>query len=258
MAKSNYEYVKNFESADQILPNTWIVVRIDGKNFHKFAESHQFEKPNDQRCLDLMNKSACHVMKEIDDIKFAYGQSDEYSFIFERTTKLYKRRSSKILTNVCSLFTASFVFYWKHIFGDKNLLYPPSFDGRVVIYPTNKNLRDYLSWRQADCHINNLYNTTFWALVQQGGLSRKEAEEKIRFTVSAEKNEILFTQFGVNYNKEKEQFRKGSFIIREKLHKKPIVFENHNNEVLHGLIISHTDIIGNVLWENNHHILGDE
>ena len=25
------------------------------------------------------------------------------------------------------------------------------FDGRVVLYPTEKNLRDYLSWRQADC-----------------------------------------------------------------------------------------------------------
>jgi len=28
-------------------------------------------------------------------------------------------------------------------------------------------------------HINNLYNTTFWALVQQGGLSAKEAEKEL-------------------------------------------------------------------------------
>ena len=27
------------------------------------------------------------------------------------------------------------------------------FDGRVVLYPTEKNLRDYLSWRQADCKL---------------------------------------------------------------------------------------------------------
>lgn len=31
------------------------------------------------------------------------------------------------------------------------MLYPPSFDGRVILYPSNRNLRDYLSWRQADC-----------------------------------------------------------------------------------------------------------
>jgi hypothetical protein len=30
-----YEYVKAFEQADLLLPNTWIVVRIDGRGFHK-------------------------------------------------------------------------------------------------------------------------------------------------------------------------------------------------------------------------------
>jgi hypothetical protein len=30
-----YEYVKSFEQPDVLLPNTWIVVRIDGRGFHK-------------------------------------------------------------------------------------------------------------------------------------------------------------------------------------------------------------------------------
>ena len=29
-----------------------------------------------------------------------------------------------------------------------------------------QNIKDYMRWRQVDCHINNLFNTTFWALVQ--------------------------------------------------------------------------------------------
>lgn len=29
-------------------------------------------------------------------------------------------------------------------------------------------------------HINNLYNTTFWALVQKGGMLRAEAEETLK------------------------------------------------------------------------------
>lgn len=257
MAKSAYEYVKGFESSDQILPNTWIVVRVDGKNFHKFSEAHHFQKPNDKRCLDLMNKAASCVMYEINDIILAYGQSDEYSFVFDRSTKLYKRRSSKILTNVCSLFTSSFLFFWKEFFPEDSLMYPPSFDGRIVIYPTNKNVRDYLSWRQADCHINNLYNTTFWTLVQQGGFSRQEAEEKIRYTVSAEKNEILFSDFGINYNKVDDQFKKGTVILREKLHKHPITVE-HYPQSTGGLYILYIDIIGNKLWKENPHILGHD
>lgn len=257
MAKSAYEYVKTFEMNDQILPNAWIVVRIDGKNFHKFSDSHQFVKPNDKRSLDLMNKAATSVMSEINDIILAYGQSDEYSFVFHRNTRLYKRRLSKILTNVCSLFTSSFVFFWKDFFHGVNMIYPPSFDGRIVVYPTNKNIRDYLSWRQVDCHINNLYNTTFWTLVQKGNLSRQEAEEKIRYTESKEKNEILFSAFGINYNKEEEQFRKGTFIIREKLHKQPM---NIGNSSLadNGLYILHIDIVGKKFWEENPHVLGED
>jgi hypothetical protein len=34
-----YEYVKTFEHANTLLPNTWIVVRIDGRGFHKSASS---------------------------------------------------------------------------------------------------------------------------------------------------------------------------------------------------------------------------
>ena len=29
-------------------------------------------------------------------------------------------------------------------------------------------------------HINNLYNTTFWALVQKGGMDATQAEEKLK------------------------------------------------------------------------------
>ena len=91
----------------------------------------------------------------------------------------------------------------------------PSFDGRAVCFPTTRNLRDYLSWRQVDCHVNNLYNTTFWAMVLQGGMSQTMAEEELKGTLAKDKNEILFSRFGINYNGEGEMFRKGSCVFRE-------------------------------------------
>lgn len=48
MANSRFDYVREFETDDRILPNCWIVVRIDGKAFHKFTQKHDFEKPNDE------------------------------------------------------------------------------------------------------------------------------------------------------------------------------------------------------------------
>lgn len=72
-----------------------------------------------------------------------------------------------------------------------------------------------MSWRQADCHINNLYNTSFWQLIQLGGMSNKEAEEALKGTLAADKNEILFSRFGINYNHEPEIYKKGSVIFRD-------------------------------------------
>lgn len=95
MAKSKYEYVKDFEHEDNCLPNCWIVVRIDGRGFSKFAEVHQFVKPNDVAALDLMNRAAITVMEDFREIVIAYGQSDEYSFVFRKDTQLFKRRGTQ-------------------------------------------------------------------------------------------------------------------------------------------------------------------
>ena len=35
MAKSRFEYVRTFEENDSLLKNTWIVVRLDGRSFHR-------------------------------------------------------------------------------------------------------------------------------------------------------------------------------------------------------------------------------
>lgn len=91
----------------------------------------------------------------------------------------------------------------------------PTFDGRAVCYPSESNLRDYMSWRQVDCHINNLYNTAFWTLVLKGDMTPKEAEQKLSGTVAADKNELLFSQFGINYNNEPDIYKKGSILYRD-------------------------------------------
>ncbi|XP_017771073.1 PREDICTED: probable tRNA(His) guanylyltransferase [Nicrophorus vespilloides] len=249
MAKSKFEYVKSFEIEDKVLPNCWIVVRIDGQHFHKFSDKHKFEKPNDIRALKLMNKAAIRVMSEFKDISISYGQSDEYSFVLRKDTQLYNRRGSKIMTYINSLFTSSYVYYWKEYFEDKKLLYPPSFDSRIVLYPTDENIRDYLSWRQADCHINNLYNTTFWTLIQKGGLTNVEAEQRLCGTFSSDKNEILFTDFGINYNNEDEIYKKGTILLKKR------ITHPRSGKKRQVILPLHEDLIGNKFWALNSEIL---
>jgi len=200
-----------------LLPATWIVVRIDGRGFHKFSGKYRFEKPTDRRALELMNAAAIEVMKELPDLNVAYGVSDEYSFVFHPSCSLFERRSAKLVSTIVSTFTACYIYKWQSFFPSTPLepSHLPTFDGRAVLYPSIKNLRDYLSWRQVDCHINNLYNTTYWMMVQRGGMSPADAEKELQGTVSSDKNEILFKRFGINYNNEPEMYKKGSVVYRQ-------------------------------------------
>lgn len=132
----------------------------------RFSWAHAFTKPNDTNALHLMNQAAKSVMRELSsDIVLGYGDSDEFrfpllllqkkthetSFLLSRDCKLYNRREFKIVSAFVSLFTAYYMFHWKDNFPETTLKYPPSFDGRAILYPDIKNVRDYFAWRQADC-----------------------------------------------------------------------------------------------------------
>eukprot|EP00879_Flechtneria_rotunda_P027443 GHRR01029399.1.p1 GENE.GHRR01029399.1~~GHRR01029399.1.p1 ORF type:complete len:216 (+),score=26.68 GHRR01029399.1:658-1305(+) len=136
MANSKYEYTKEFELDDSLLPSCWIVIRIDGKAFTKFSAAHKFEKPNDKRALDLMDECAKCVMQEFSEIKLAFGESDEYSFVLHKDTQLYGRRASKLVSTIASCFTGNYVRHWSTFLPVQPLLYTPVFDGRAVCYPT--------------------------------------------------------------------------------------------------------------------------
>lgn len=94
MAKSKYEYVRTYERDEVALPTTYLVVRIDGKGFHRFSDQHGFDKPNDRRAIDLMNAAARRVMESPAgmEIVLAFGESDEFSFVFNRSCDLFGRR----------------------------------------------------------------------------------------------------------------------------------------------------------------------
>ncbi|TLD38581.1 tRNAHis guanylyltransferas-like protein Thg1 [Venturia nashicola] len=231
-----------------------------------------------------MNAAASAVMKDLSDLVLAYGVSDEYSFVFHKDTSLFERRASKLMTTIVSTFTAYYVSLWGTYFPEKALTSPlPTFDGRCVCYPSIGNLRDYISWRQVDCHINNQYNTTFWALRKQGNLTPQEATQKLSGTLAADKNELLFSQFGINYNNEAPIYRKGTTLYRDyeldsplqastaiveqaanntqespsdpvKLSKTALQREGRKRAKV-GIAVYHGDVIGDLFWQQRSWIL---
>lgn len=96
MANTRFLYVRQYELPDPLLPGTFLVVRVDGKGFHRFSDAYHFEKPNDKRALDLMNAAAKRTMESESlrsHIALAFGESDEYSFLLHRKSDLYARRN---------------------------------------------------------------------------------------------------------------------------------------------------------------------
>lgn len=265
MANSAYQYVRDFEQPDALPPSNWIVVRIDGRGFSKFTTKHSFAKPNDLRAINLMNAAALEVTRTLVDVVLAYGQSDEYSFVLSENTTLFDRRAAKLATTVATAFTAEYCMLWPEYFPDQPLTRPfPTFDARCVCYPKRRILRDYLCWRQADCHINNLYNTTFWNMVLQGGMSQTDAELELKGTVSSDKNEILFKRFGINYNNEPLVFRKGSVVYRKYEMKmaeesgagkqadptsRSQMEKERKRKMKAEVVVEHVDMIGDAFWE---------
>lgn len=130
MAKSQYEYVRQFEQEDSLLKNCWLVCRIDGRGFHQYANlpglsdsfgtfvfhAHFQVYRDSQLCEakrhswlgfdELLRKTStlntvfivhyelrCEVMADLGDIVLAFGESDEFSFVFRRDTALFGRRA---------------------------------------------------------------------------------------------------------------------------------------------------------------------
>jgi len=255
MANSKYEYVKGFEQNDSLLPQTWIVIQVDGRGFTRFSQAHAFKKPNDMQALFLMNDCAKAVLEDISDVVFCYGVSDEYSFVLQRTCTLYQRHASKLISLVVSLFSASYAMKWTQFFPETELQYAATFDGRAVCFPSESILRDYLSWRQVDCHINNQYNTCFWKLVESG-MSTTEAQDTLKGTTADVKNNLLFEKFNINYNNLPQIFRKGSIVYRKQVEE---VGKKENGEVIKRLrmriVVEHEDIIRDGFWTAHPYIL---
>ena len=72
----------------------------------------------------------------------------------------------------------------------------------------------------------------------------------LKGTFSKDKNEILFKDYGINYNNEPVMFRKGTTLIRKLILSK-------NDDTMHQYILQfNCDIIGDNFWKENSEILG--
>lgn len=76
-----------------------------------------------------------------------------------------------------------------------------------------------------------------------------QADERLKGTLASEKNEILFSEFNVNYNKEPEQFKKGTSLVRK------VLKDKEGGKPLLVAVALYSDIISDKFWMDNPEIL---
>lgn len=184
--------MRRFEtSLDQvILPELYLAVRIDGRNFTKLTkETCKFEAPFDSRFRDAMVETVKHLMECGFRVVYGYTQSDEISLLFHPKDEAFGRKTRKINSILAGEASAFF---------SMKLGVMACFDCRVVPLPNVECVKDYFAWRQEDAHRNSLNAHCYWMLRKEG-LSAREATEEISGKSVAFKNELLFSR-GINYN----------------------------------------------------------
>jgi tRNA(His) 5'-end guanylyltransferase len=183
----------------QLPRRSYVVIRIDGRGFHTFTK--HLERPYSRPLADALDQAAIGLCGEMIGCRFAYGQSDEYSFLLtdfekENAPLWFDGNVQKIVSVSASLFTA----YFGKAFASEKIA---AFDSRVLVISQRAEVEKYFLWRQLDASANSL-NMLASAHYPHSALVGKS---------NAEKHELLFAK-GVNWAKQLSDFKRGRVVRR--------------------------------------------
>ncbi len=176
---------------------SYFVIRIDGRGFHKFTVG--FERPYCRPLADALDHAALHLCQEIIGCRFAYGQSDEYSFLLtdfeqENAHLWFDGNVQKIVSVSASLFTGAF----NKVFQSEKVA---AFDARVMVISRRAEVARYFLWRQLDASANSLN------MLASAHFPHKELVGKS----TVEKHDMLHAK-GLNWAKEPADFKRGRIV----------------------------------------------
>lgn len=173
-----------------VLPNMYMVARIDGRGFTKLTKDvHKFKAPFDEIFRDYMVDTVKHLMNCGFNIIYGFTQSDEISLLFDYNETAFSRKTRKYNSILAGEASAKFSLLLGSI---------GAFDCRISELPNKNLVVDYFRWRNEDAHRNALNAHCYWRL-REDKFSQTDATEKIKGLSTANKNELLFS-YGLNFN----------------------------------------------------------
>ena len=152
----------------RLMPNGYILVMIDGKNFSTLIKN-KFERPFDDWFINAMNLTAIHLCQKIQNVVGAYVQSDEISLVIKDNTLTsmpFDGRLCKLQSIIPSIATA---YFMKQMFTKKindaidfdhlkdivTNMPDYVFDCKVWSVPNANEAMAWFLYRQIDCIKNS-------------------------------------------------------------------------------------------------------
>ncbi|MEE0902709.1 MAG: tRNA(His) guanylyltransferase Thg1 family protein [Methanobrevibacter sp.] len=210
--------MKDFEvySSLKVPKNSKIIVRLDGRSFHKLARDLNLVKPYDENFYNVISE-VCRDLFEEFSAEFVYTFSDEISLLLDNVP--FDGRVEKINSVIASFTASSFVMHY-----DAQFKKPPAFDSRII--PINDDdILDYFKWRQDESWRNCVNSHGISYLKTK--YSNKDANDKINGMNLSDIHEFLFEN-GINLNDIETYKKRGIAVYRK--NKKVVGFNKKENK----------------------------
>ena len=197
--------MKDYEvySSLRVPKNFRIIVRLDGRSFHKLALDLNLVKPYDDNFYNVISDVSKDLFSEF-SASFVYTFSDEISLLLDNIP--FDGRIEKINSVISSFTASSFVLHY-----DTDFLKPPSFDSRIIPV-SDEDVFKYFKWRQDESWRNCVNSHGIFYLKNM--YSDSQANEKIKGMKLKDIHELLFEN-GINLNDVETYKKRGIGIYRK-------------------------------------------
>lgn len=210
----------------KLLPNSNIIVMLDGKNFSTLIKNN-FKKPFDDDFIKMMNKTANYLCCNVQGCKIGYVQSDEISLLITdydnpNTDTLFGGRLCKIQSILAAMATAEFNRqYIKYKLSEKfadetdagfteiydaiNDMKLAQFDCKAWVVPNENDAFAWFLFRNIDC-IRNSKQQTAQTWCSHKELIGKDTDGQIKY---------LLDNHGIDWNTFSDGKKYGRFVVRK-------------------------------------------
>lgn len=170
----------------KILPNLYMVARLDGRGFSKFTKD--MKKPFDEGFRDKMTETMKALFEQSGlNIIFAMTHSDEISLLIDKNETAFHRKQRKYNSLLSSLAGAKFSLLSNDI---------ATFDCRLLAFPDTTCIDEYFLWRTRDSLRNCISGYAYWRL-RQDGESKSRATSILKEKNYKEQAALLQQRFNI-------------------------------------------------------------